>query len=280
MSYDPKNPFASPSVPPPVATSYAAGYPDRIDYMRAYNYIFESPNWMMNVLWAALCILSTLVIPVIGQLVLMGYSYEVIEALCLTRGARYPDFDLNRFGDYLGRSIWPFLVNLVVAIPLSIVITIAVLLVVLLAAAGGAMGGDDFGPVLAVVFGGIGLLGLTVFSLFAGCLMLPVVLRAGLQQEFAAALDFGWAMDFLKKVWVEMVLAILFLMVTALVLEMLGLFALCIGIFPAVAIITLAYAHLCYQLYMVYLGRGGKPIPFKPAPALAAPSPPITPPRY
>ena len=63
MSYDPKNPFASPSLPPPVATSHVAGYPDRIDYMRAYNYIFESPNWMMNVLWGSLCLLSTMAHP-------------------------------------------------------------------------------------------------------------------------------------------------------------------------------------------------------------------------
>ena len=76
---------------------------------------------------------------------------------------------------------------------------VAIIIVVLLAAAGAAIGGDDFGPVLAILFGGIGFLGLTVLSVFAACLMLPVVLRAGLQQEFAAAFDFGWAMDFLEE---------------------------------------------------------------------------------
>ena len=99
----------------------------------------------------------------------MGYQLRSHRDPLPARGARYPDFDLNRFGDYLGRSIWPFLVNLVIAIPLIIVIYVVIIIVVLLAAAGAAIGGDDFGPVLAILFGGIGFLGLTVLSVFAAC---------------------------------------------------------------------------------------------------------------
>lgn len=280
MSYpDPKNPYSSPAFPVAAPAAAVAGYPDRIDYMRAYNYIFENPNWTMNVMWGFLCLISTTVIPVLGQLVFMGYSYEVIEALCLSRGTRYPDFDLNRFGDYLARSIWPFLVNLLVAIPLIIVFYIGLIITVLLAAAGGAAGGDKFGPVLAILLGGIGFLGLTALMLVAGGLMLPMLLRAGLMQEFAAAFDMTWAMDFLKKTWVEIVLSYLFLMATGIVLELLGLCALCVGLFAAVAVVGLAFSHLCYQLYMVYLGRGGIPLPLKPAPvAVMPPLPPAAPP--
>ena len=266
MSYaGPPNPYASPTAPPVAIQPASPVFKpiDRIEYMRAYQYVFESPNWTMNIVWGFLCLISTMIIPVVGQLVLLGYQFEIIEVLLVTQGARYPDFDANRFADYLSRSIWPFLVALVLMIPMVIVLYAAIFCVVLLGAAGAAIGGDEVGPALAVLFGGVGFIAVLALWIAALGILTPLVLRAGLMQDFGGAFNFGWVVDFLKKTWLEIVLVSLFLMVTAFALSLVGLLALCIGVFAAQALMMMAQSHLLYQLYLLYLSRGGMPVPVK-----------------
>jgi hypothetical protein len=58
--------------------------------------------------------------------------------------------------------------------------------------------------------------------------------------------------------------------------------ALCIGVYPATAVMMMAHAYMLYQLYALYLSRGGMPIPLKPrmpaAPVGYLPPPPGYPP--
>ena len=100
MSTDDFNPYqASKTDPKP-----AAHQRESLEYMRAVQYVFESPKWMTNLLWGGLCILTTQVIPVVGQLVWMGYQFEIVEDLLHSPSKRgYLDFDANRFKDYLMR---------------------------------------------------------------------------------------------------------------------------------------------------------------------------------
>jgi hypothetical protein len=269
MSFDPKNPYVASVAAAPAPAATLGAYPSGLDYMRTYTYLMENPNWVMNVLWGFLCIISTAVIPVLGQLVFMGYQYEVIQTLLTSGGTRYPDFDINRFAEYLSRAIWPFLVSLAVIFPLVIAMWIGMFVLMLLTGAAGAAGGDEVGGAIGIM---VFLLGsIAMLSMYVGAIavLTPLLLRAGLMQEFAGAFDFEWVTDFLKKVWVELLLGTLFLIVTGAVLSMLGFLALCIGMYAAIAVIAFASSHLWYQLYLIYLGRGGKPIPIK----LPAPTP-------
>jgi hypothetical protein len=234
-----------------------------MEYMRAYNYVFENPNWGMNLFWGFLCLVSTILIPVIGQLIFLGYMFEVIDGLLANRGGRYPDFDINRFGDYLARSLWPFLVKLVVAVVavpvVLIVIAIPAVIMGLLAA---AVGEDNAGIVVAI---GVPLLVLVIISIgvLVSMVILPLVFRAGMTQSFAEGFNFGWAMDFAKKTWLEMFLAMLFLVFSAMVLGIIGLILCYLPVFAVGALAMLAEGHLMYQLYLLYLSRGGMPLPLK-----------------
>jgi hypothetical protein len=258
------NPFqAPPFEPKPVAAPAAVG-PFHFEYLRSYNYIFENPNWTMNVLWGFLCILSSAVIPVLGQLVFMGYQFEVAESLIKNRGTRYPDFDINRFADYLGRSIWPFLVQLLLAVPWVVVMYIGLIVVFLLAGAGAAIGGDEAGPVLATVFGVLGFFLWMAVMVLGFAVMTPMIMKAGLAQDFAAGFDLGWAIDFLKKNWVELFLGSLFLGFSGMLVMLLGCVALVVGMYAGMAVMMLAQAYMMYQFYMLHLSRGGQPIAFKP----------------
>lgn len=281
MSYapPPSNPFAVDPYPVGPQVPLKAPPAVRFEYMRAYSYIFENPNWMTNVLWGFLCFLSTGVIPIVGQLVFFGYQFEIIEALLMARGARYLDFDTNRFGDYIGRGIWPFLVQLLFGM---IVIVPGILFTyvgaIAVGALGAAIGGQDAGVPLAIIFVVLffctAMLCLTLLSM----LTIPMTIRAGLSQDFGQAFNIGWAVNFIKKTWVEMLLSGLFIMASSMLFMPLGLLACGVGVFAAQVIVMLGYTYFQYQLYALFLARGGEPIPLKPRLAQPMMSPPMMPP--
>jgi len=229
----------------------------------------DSPNWALNLLMGAVCVLSTMVIPIIGQLVFLGYNFEIIEALHLDRRRRaYPDFSFDRFTEYLIRGAWPFLVSLIVSVvatPLIMVVLaiVGLPLLIMLNARGDNPGG------LLVLAAGLTISVVTVAGMALMALaMVPMMLRAGLAQDFGEGFNLEFIKDFIRRVWKETILAYLFLVVSALVVSLAGLVLLCVGIFPAAALIMLAQAHLHLQLYELYLARGGTPIPL---PARLAP---------
>lgn len=250
MSMDPSNPFSPPPFPggtqPPPMKPVAG-----MDYMRMVMYVFENPNWFMNSFLGALCTL----IPVVGQIVLQGYVYEVTIALIANGGTRYPDFDFSRFGDYLMRALWPFLVGLVCMLGLSVVLGI----LFGIAGLGGAVGGDDVGTLLT----GLALLAMSVIVPVFVVLMQPMLLRSAFTLDFGQGFQMEWNKDFLRKTWVDMLIGFLFLGLASMVLTPIGLLACCVGIFLVGPILQLARANLLFQVYFQYLSRGGSPIPIK-----------------
>jgi Protein of unknown function (DUF4013) len=243
--------------------------PAAMEYMRAYHFIFENPNWTMTVLYMGLIALAA-IIPGVGillQLFYLGYQFLVLDALLQSRGTRYPDFEFGKIGDYLGRGIWPFLVNLVASVVFIPLIYIVLIVVGVLIAVAASIVGEDLAPVVATVGG------LLAAIVFLGCmlalmlLMAPMILRAGLAQDFTAAFQFTWITDFIKTMYREMIFAGLFLMGTGLALTLLGALACGIGLFAVIPLLVLGQTHLLYQLYSIYLARGGTPVPVKiPAP--------------
>jgi Protein of unknown function (DUF4013) len=260
---DASNPYQSTSAKPPMPSG-------QMEYMRSFHDTIENPNWLANVLFGGLCILSTNVIPIVGQLVLFGYQFEIIESLHRHPGTRYPDFDMNKIVDYLLRGLWVFFVTLVVSfvmlpiamIIIGLVVGMSALLLSMLSVAGGE--GPTFGVLVATP-----ILCILVIPVFAGIgvISTPLALRAGLMQDFGAAFDFGFAMQFVRNTWKEMVLAAIFLMGAALLATLIGVAMLCIGLYFTMSIVAIMQAHLGLQLYELHLDRGGDPIPLKQLPS-------------
>lgn len=262
---------------PAVAPMPALAGPSRVEYMRAYNYVFENPNWMTNILWLGLAMLIAGMVPGVGVLVyipLLGYGFEVVEALLANGGRGYPDVDMNRIERYFYRGLWPFLVGMIVSmVAMFVVLPLFYGAMIALVVAASAMGDSDAAGIMLVI--GLPFLFLLMFAAMAavGVLTMPFILRGGLSQDFAASFDFGWARDFLKRVGMDALFANLFLTITYMILLFLGLLVFCVGAYAAVAVAFLAWSHLMFQLYAVYLSRGGSPIPLKPEPP-----PPMMPP--
>ncbi len=249
-------------------------------YMQSYRFVFQSAKWLTNLLLTSVCMF----IPLIGPIVTIGYFFEMIDVLLRRRQIErakalsdpsdasgeqvmdalpadedhiegtYPDFDFNRFTEYLTRGIWPFLVHMIVNMIVGFVA--AFLMIAGMMVAGFAAASVDSGIVFLLLY--------ALFWIFYGLLMMivsilitPMYLRAGLSGDFASAFSMEFYRDFMKRVGKEVVLMQLFLAATGAVLGIVGM-ALCyIGLFPAIALMQYAHHHLDYQLYELYLERGG-----------------------
>lgn len=275
MSYDAGQPTAYDRKPAPLEPSARAG---GLQFLRAYNYIFENPQWTTTILWAFLAFLLSGMIPAVGfvaVLMMMGYQFEVIDALLVTKGARYPTFDSNRLGDYFTRGVWPFLALLITMIPVMFLFVFAYFVGIFSVILAVAAAGEELAAIAAVT-----VLLLVMFIVFLlmiaiGLVTVPICLRAGLSQDFAESFRIAWIRDFIRKMWLEILLSNLFLALCSLVLFPFGCAACFIGIYAVQALIFMAYTHLQYQMYALYLERGGLPVPVKPR----APQPPVVTPR-
>ena len=232
--------------------------PAGMRYWRAYSYFFDSPKWTMNLLLGAVCTL----IPVLGGIVFSGYGYEAVEAMH-RRGKddSYPEFDFNRFVQYLVRGCWPFIWQLIIGLPFAFIMWLFYM-VLIMAFIGTA---DHQGPkpgVLIPVLILFVLLGL-VLGVIIGVVLAPLALRAGLSQELGFGQAFPFMQDFLKRVGKELILAQLFLVGTAIVIMPIAYVLCVLPAFPAAVLIQMAHFHLLYQLYGLYLQRGGTAIPLQ-----------------
>ncbi|MCS6975700.1 MAG: DUF4013 domain-containing protein [Gemmatales bacterium] len=234
-------------------------------YLRAYSFFFQSPNWARNLLLLSLC----LVIPVIGQITLSGYMFQMIERMH-RRGSdeEVPDFDFNQFLEYLLRGIWPFLADFVLSMLFTIPYLLGylgVIFVWVLQDQGVVSAELAIGVTITVV---VVVLALVILMII---LRYPVVVRCGLQQDFKVGFSPGYLLSFLRLVGGEVLLSLVFILFTGLAVMAVGLMLCCVGIIPAAVLILIAQYHLFFQLYELYLQRGGEPVPLKPMPSQASP---------
>jgi hypothetical protein len=220
-------------------------------YLHSYQYVFISPKWLNNLGLGTVCQF----VPIAGDIVLLGYHFEMIEAMIRDGEENYPDFDMNRPMPYLKRGVWPFLAQLVTSIPLLILL--AIFAIVFVVAIVGAEGEPSYGVLLLFLFFFLAsiVFGVVVLPLF----MLPVEIGAGLSNSLGAAFARAYYVGFVKRCWKELLFVQLFTFASGFFVMLIGALLFCFGFYPARALVMFSRSHLCYQVYMLYLERGGSP---------------------
>ncbi|HZL89736.1 MAG TPA: hypothetical protein VFB96_15330 [Pirellulaceae bacterium] len=242
--------------PPPAPPA-----PRRLKYLPAFRYVFDNPDWFVSVVLLSVCGF----IPVLGHVAQWGFYYHIVEALHRRPDAPYPKFDFRRFGDYGMRGVWPYVLMMMVGMILYLVLYLPLQLSL------------QFGlifllnnrQVALIVLGivvPILMVGMLTVALGTAVLTAPMLLRAGLTQDIRLIFRFDWFKGYLRRVWVEETLASLFLM-AAFALTPLGCLVFGFGFIAAQVIVWIAASHLQWQIYEIYLERGGEPIPLHPLPA-------------
>ena len=219
-----------------------------MQYFKPFTYFVskESGGWM-NLLYGSVCVL----IPIVGPIVLLGYRAEIAEDLDRDpRLEEHPNFDFNRFVDYLSRGIWPFLMELIVGAG-----TMALMLLVV--AVGFMAYGATDEPVSGFAVGGLLFIPVVLLSMLV---VWPLELHTQLTGKFEFGRAFAFMTRWLKRVWGQALLVALAYWFLGTLVALLGYAAFCVGIYPAVVILGMAQQHLVAQLYRLYLDEGGEPI--------------------
>lgn len=228
-----------------------------MNYSASVSDFFKAPKWGMNMLLGAVAFL----IPMVGPIVMSGWHITGFWARGPHGAAEdFPPFDFQYFGKYLERGLWPFVVNLVASfllVPLAMATIIP-----LLVFSGIAGSGHESapGPAFVMLFAGMVVIQLGLTLLYQ-LISTPLMLRATITQEFKAAFDPAFIRDFLSRVWVEMLVTMLFLAGLGVCLMILTVATCYIGLFFAAPVLMFSWHHLQKQLYQLYLTRGGIPVP-------------------
>lgn len=234
-----------------------------MNYTASVTDFFKSPKWMMNMLLAGVCVF----IPLVGPIVIKGWLITGFWGRQDERCETFPDFDFSHFGKYLERGLWPFLVTLVSSLVLGLVLAIFIvpiaMITTLMVPNDNSAGSGCAAAILFIIMMTL-YFGMIVAILFV---LTPLTLRASIIQDFGQSFNFVFVKRFITLMWKEVFLSSLFLMVVSIVLSCIGLLALCIGVYFAAVPIYFCWIHLHKQLYQLYLGRGGEPIP--PSPKLS-----------
>lgn len=228
-----------------------------LEYLKGFKFLFLDQNWVNNLLIGAIMVL----IPIVGPIVVMGWQCEIFQRLHKKHSQPIPKLDFNDFGHYLGRGIVPFVVGLLVTIPLAIALAIIVVVAGVLIAVAGGKGA----PVSTLI--PLGVIGAGAVFLFV---MIPtyVIANAGMTRAFLTE-DFGKSLDlnriwaYAKWTWPTVFKAALVYLPITMGIMFAGTILLYVGIFPATVIINIAWIYLAWQIYEIYLAQGGESIPIK-----------------
>jgi hypothetical protein len=227
-----------------------------VRYLDSIRFVYAKKNWLMNMVMCVIC----MIIPVVGQIVLMGYMFEVLDFLRREpNNPEYPDFKFDRFVPYLMRGIWPFLVQIVASFVIGIVISVMVGLLM--------MAMFTRSSVIISLAWLLCIVAITIVSVALSIVLWPAMFYAGISQQLNPGATVAFVKDFMKRVGKELVLSVLFLIAAGIVLGPVGLCACFIGVWFVAIGLTFSHYHLEYQLYELYLQRGGTPIPVKGEPA-------------
>lgn len=234
-------------------------------YLHGFGAVISGRNWLGTIGLVGVGVL----VPVVGPIAIEGYRFDAIESFIRGRARSFPPVELNRFGEYLIRGLWvslPMLIlQFVIGPIMAVFIQAAVFGVIVLVAAltsSGTVSPQDIASLVSIGVAALFVV-ITVATLFTKLLLTPIQLRAGLTQDFAKSLDLGWIKDFLKRVWLEMLIAEIFFFLSTIALIPFGLLIFFVGVYFVTALSILAHTHLLGQLYRLYLLRGGTPIPMK-----------------
>lgn len=231
-------------------------------YVESITDFFKLPNFIKSLLFASVCML----IPIAGQMVVLGWLGIGFWGRRDQNFSTFPEFDFGKFGLYLQRGLWPYLVILTTILGIWVLSFIALSIP---------------GYMITWVLGSKSILGAlasfiffilnTLFMLAAMLVLKPLKIRAMLGQDFITSFDVNFVKKFLLLTWKESLLSVLLIAIVAMILIPVGTLALCIGAIVAITLLTFATEHLDRQLYSVYVQRGGEPLPISPLLTESAP---------
>lgn len=239
-----------------------------IEYLRGLRILRSDPDWLSKIGVGSLLLLSSMIIPIVGQVALQGWVALTLRRAAAGHAEPLPrlDLDFDYLGKLLGSGFKAFIVSFLWTLPAGFLVGGGVACIYIgfvMSIIGGAQAGDA-GAGLG--FGMICLLGagIPVLMLLGVLLSLPAqmaVIRAEVSDDLNQGLQFGEVLDMTKRVFRELLIGSLVLAAVQAAFVVVSLPLCYLPLLPSMIAIMIARAHLGAQLYQLYLERGGQPIP-------------------
>jgi hypothetical protein len=245
----------TPYVPQVPGAPSPSGEPD-VSALDALKFLFKDENWQHNLLIGSVYVL----IPIVGQLALLGWHCEIMQRLARKHARPIPKLEFSDLTHYLSRGITPFVMSLILSLPISLIV-MAVMFVGMFG--GGVLVAATGEPAVMIPIYIVVFLITWVVGLGIGVLMIGAMTRAELSEEVGYSLNFGAIFSYAGKVFWKALLANFVYGLLMGPIVMLG-YAMCfVGLYPAMVIVGVGSIGLRSQIYQVYLARGGEPIQLK-----------------
>ena len=206
-----------------------------MNYSRAFTYVFEDKNWISKILIAGLISL----IPIVGQLYLMGWTVEIVRRV---KAGRTDILPTTHFSYFLTLGLKLFVVALIYSIP---VIILSAIMQLFTSSAGNA--DSDFFTVFFAGLGCIGGLLSLVVNIAVALLGTYGTIKLAETDQIKACLDFQDAFNCIKNNISTFIIVELLAIVAGLI-QGAGLI-ICVGIIFTVPYGTAIIAHLVGQLW-------------------------------
>ena len=211
-----------------------------MDFGKAFTFVFDDPDWLKKVAINALIGL----IPLIGQIYLLGWGLEVARRIATRSITPLPDVD---FGTYLGHGFKAFVVALVYTVPIF-VITIPIVVVAAVAENAG-VDRDVANVILLVINLGGGLL-ILLYSLVMGLLLPAAMTRAVVFGSIRDGLQFGKVFGLVRAAPVAYLLTLVGTLLAGMLASLVGSLACGVGIIFTLAYQQLVTGHFYGQAYL------------------------------
>jgi hypothetical protein len=218
-----------------------------MDLGRAFGFFFEDENWLNKVLIGGLL----QIIPIVGQLALLGYLFEV--ARNVAQGNPRPLPDWSDLGTKLVKGVYGFVISLVYSLPIIALVLVWAVLIAVVGVAGG--NSEAAGGVMALLI-------LCFYALlFVVALVIQVVILAAFARyvqtdSLSTALQFGEVIGMVRSTPSTWVVLFLVYILTSLV-GSLGSIACGVGLLFTYVYGMSVFGHALGQVIARMGGAGG-----------------------
>ena len=241
-----------------------------MEYLRGWRALRNDPEWVGKVLVATCVFLTAMCIPVVGQIVLVGWNALMLRRAVSGQDTPLPrmEFDFDYLTKLLNVGFKGFLAQLLWSLPIYVLAMAwgcCFYVGVGGVAAMGAASGDETAGVLGSVCMMFGMMAAWFAIIaFVTMPMQVAIIRAELSDDVNAALKFKEVMEMTKMLWRELLLGMFVMGLVSMVCMFAGMLLFFIGIYPAVVVMMVIQAYWRAEVYRVYLEKGGQPLPIGP----------------
>lgn len=234
-----------------------SGPPLKLEYLKGFSFFYRDANFTNNLLLGSVHML----IPIVGPIVLLGWYCEIIQRLVRRHPRPIPKLDFGDFTHYLGRGLVPFVVQLIVTLPLMIAIYAAFFLGAFAVALLARQGIQDYTLIGIGLIGGIAAFFLIILP--ASVFIFTMATFAELTEDFGQSLNFSLIMGYAKRNWKAIVTAQLVFIPITMLMMVAGVAMCFLGIYLVTVFVNFAYLHLRWQIYELNLQQGGPSLVLK-----------------